>query len=431
MGAWGAPTSQHYTNTTYAVCYMIMNTSIPGIRLGVAAAGIKNPQQRQRPDLTIIELAASGSAAAVFTRNAFCAAPVIIAKRHLAQGTPRYLLINSGNANAGTGIPGLNDAEDCCQALATLTNCQMQQVLPFSTGVIGEPLPVARLTAGLPHALADLQEAGWEKAAQAIMTTDTVPKLAVQKFTVPAVGMQTAPGIPALVIGIAKGAGMICPNMATMLAYIATDLTVTPDVLQQILLPAVATSFNAITVDGDTSTNDACVLLASGTSTAAPIADINSAGGQALAAAVNVVCADLAKAIVRDGEGATKLVTIEIQGAKNLDEARQVAYTIAHSPLVKTALFASDPNWGRILAAVGRAGIVDIVITRVQLHLDTVCIVRNGSRAVEYTEQAGRAVVQQPEFTIRVELGRGQATTRIRTCDLSYDYVRINAEYRT
>jgi len=341
----------------------------------------------------------------------------------LAAGAPRYLLINSGNANAGTGMQGLQDAAACCAALAGLVHSSPQQVLPFSTGVIGEPLPVDRLTAALPAALAALREDGWPAAAHAIMTTDTRPKLVSRRF--PVAGRQ------AVVTGIAKGAGMICPDMATMLAYLATDLVVAPQVLQRILAEAVADSFNAITVDGDTSTNDACVLLASGTHSAPPLEDATSPAGRALAAAVAEVCLDLATAIVRDGEGATKLVSVEVGGALDRKEARQVAYTIAHSPLVKTALFASDPNWGRILAAVGRSGLADLVIERVRISLDDLCIVRDGGRAPDYREQAGREVLQRPAFAIRVELGRGAAAARVLSCDLSYDYVRINAEYRT
>lgn len=396
---------------------------VPGVRLGVAAAGIRHPEHRERSDLALIELAAGGNAAAVFTRNAFCAAPVTLARRHVAETAPRYLLINSGNANAGTGAQGLQDAVECCAAVVGLTHCTLPQVLPFSTGVIGEPLPVERLTAALPAALATLAEDGWSAAARAIMTTDTVPKLASRRFFVA--------GQEAVVTGIAKGAGMICPDMATMLAYLATDLAVAPQVLQRILEEAVADSFNAISVDGDTSTNDACVLLASGTHPTALIGDATSPAGRALAAAVAEVCQELATAIVRDGEGATKLVSVEVEGALDRREARQVAYTIAHSPLVKTALFASDPNWGRILAAVGRAGLADLVIERVRISLDDLCIVRDGGRALDYQEQAGRAVMQRKEFAIRVALGRGAATARVLTCDLSYDYVRINAEYRT
>jgi glutamate N-acetyltransferase/amino-acid N-acetyltransferase len=393
---------------------------VPGIRLASRPARIKG---WDRDDLTLIELAPGGTAAAVFTRNAFCAAPVTLARAHLARTPPRYLLINAGNANAGTGDQGLEDARACCAALATLGGCEPARVLPFSTGVIGEPLPVTRLTDALPAALAGLSEQGWTAAARAIMTTDTVPKLVSRQFD--------AVGHTATVTGIAKGAGMICPDMATMLAFLGTDLAVAPALLQQVLEQAVQDSFNAISVDGDTSTNDACVLLASGAAPVPVLTDPQAPAARALAAAVAEVCLDLATALVRDGEGATKLVSVEVAAARDREEARRVGYTIAHSPLVKTALFAADPNWGRILAAVGRAGIADLDIRRVRIYLDQVCIVRDGGRAPEYTEQAGHEVLARDRYRIRVELGRGTASARILTCDLSYDYVRINAEYRT
>ncbi len=393
---------------------------IAGIRLGSAAAGIKYPD---RNDLVVIELPLGATCAAVFTRNAFCAAPVVVARRNLSISPPHYLLINSGNANAGTGVQGMEDAEACCEGLAEIADCQASQVLPFSTGVIGEHLPVSRLIDALPQAINSLTEDGWVTAANAIMTTDTVPKLASRQFLVD--------GMPITVTGMAKGSGMIRPDMATMLAYIATDAIITPKLLRECLQHAVEPSFNAITVDGDTSTNDACVLMASGMSPAAPISDMKSAAYQKFCAAVTEVCMDLARDIVRDGEGATKLVEILVEGAESQTEAKDVAYTIAHSPLVKTALFASDPNWGRILAAVGRAGIDGLDIQNVGIWLDETCIVRNGGRAEEYTEEAGQAVMSQSEFTIRVALGRGETDTRVLTCDLSYDYVRINAEYRT
>ncbi|KOR29828.1 ornithine acetyltransferase [Achromatium sp. WMS1] len=396
---------------------------IPGVRLGTAVAGVKDPNNQKHHDIVVIELAKGGNAAGVFTNNAFCAAPVVLAKQHLATTTPAYLLINSGNANAGNGDQGIKDANICCLRLASITGCNPEQILPFSTGVIGEPLPVVRINAALPTAIANLDEHGWQNAASAIMTTDTVPKFASYTFEVA--------GHTAVISGIAKGSGMICPNMATMLAYLATDLKVTPSVLQQILQQAVNQSFNAISVDGDTSTNDACMLLASGKHPSALIDDPNSSTGMALTTAVNAVCTDLATAIVRDGEGATKLVHIVVDAAINNTEARQVAYTIAHSPLVKTALFAADPNWGRILAAIGRAGLVNLNINFVQLYLDNLCIVHNGCRATNYTDEAGRAILQQAEFTILVNLGRGNSSAAILTCDLSYDYVRINAEYRS
>ena len=392
--------------------------NVAGLRLGTTCAGVKYPDRR---DLVVIEAAPGTRAAAVFTRNAFCAAPVIVARTHLATASPRYLLINTGNANAGTGRQGLVDAEATCQALAERTGCRPEEVLPFSTGVIGEPLPLFRLVTGLPGALAALRPEGWIEAAHGIMTTDTRPKWASRRLSVA--------GREVTVTGIAKGAGMICPDMATMLAFVATDAEVEPAVLQDILVGAVADSFNAITVDGDTSTNDALVLLATGQSGAV----IPAAGADCehFTAAVNEVCSELAQAIVRDGEGATKFITIRVEGGRDVAECRQVAYTIAHSPLVKTAFFASDPNWGRILAAVGRAGLAELAIDQVSIHLDEVCIVRAGGRAPEYTEAQGQAVMARPEITIRVELGRGAAAARIWTTDLSFDYVRINAEYRT
>ncbi len=392
--------------------------NVAGLRLGTTCAGVKYPDRR---DLVVIEATPGTRAAAVFTRNAFCAAPVIVARTHLATASPRYLLINTGNANAGTGRQGLVDAEATCQALAERTGCRPEEVLPFSTGVIGEPLPLFRLVTGLPGALAALRPEGWIEAAHGIMTTDTRPKWASRRLSVA--------GREVTVTGIAKGAGMICPDMATMLAFVATDAKVEPAVLQDILVGAAADSFNAITVDGDTSTNDALVLLATGQSGAV----IPAAGADCehFTAAVNEVCSELAQAIVRDGEGATKFITIRVEGGRDVAECRQVAYTIAHSPLVKTAFFASDPNWGRILAAVGRAGLAELTIDQVSIHLDEVCIVRAGGRAPEYTEAQGQAVMARPEITIRVELGRGMAAARIWTTDLSLDYVRINAEYRT
>jgi glutamate N-acetyltransferase/amino-acid N-acetyltransferase len=395
---------------------------VPGVRLGTAAAGIRYPD---RQDLLLIEIPVGATCAAVFTRNAFCAAPVVVARRHVAAAAPRYLLVNSGNANAGTGHRGLTDAIASCEALAQLTGCALEEVLPFSTGVIGEHLPVDRLAAALPAALAALRVDGWEGAARAIMTTDTVPKLVSRRFAVGSAGAD------ATLTGICKGAGMIRPDMATMLAYLATDAAVDRGLLQACLQEAVDVSFNAITVDGDTSTNDACVLAAGGTLGNATIADPQSPDYQSLRDAVTAVCQELATAIVRDGEGATKLVTILIEEATDATEARRVADAIAHSPLVKTALFASDPNWGRILAAVGRAGLDGLDIDRVRIWLGDTLIVCDGGRAADYTEAAGRAVMAEQEVLIRVALGRGQAGSRVLTCDLSYDYVRINAEYRS
>jgi len=389
---------------------------VKGIRLASAAAGIRYPD---RDDLVVIEIAADSNSAAVFTTNAFCAAPVVLAKQHLAAVMPRYLLINSGNANAGTGDAGLQAARETCQSLATAANCETNRVLPFSTGVIGEDLPAERFPAAMPALLEGLDVGGWQRAAQAIMTTDTVPKLASREVEIN--------GGKVTVTGMCKGSGMIRPDMATMLAFVATDASVPADLLQTILQQAVEPSFNSITVDGDTSTNDACVLIASGAGEVVIDAD-NSA---AFLSVVREVCMELARAIVRDGEGATKLVEIQVESAATLQEAKDVAYTIAHSPLVKTALFASDPNWGRILAAVGRAGIDNFEIDKVRIWLDDLCIVTGGGRDPDYREEAGQQVMDQSELTIRVELARGEQNTTILTCDLSYDYVKINAEYRT
>jgi glutamate N-acetyltransferase/amino-acid N-acetyltransferase len=392
---------------------------IPGVRLAAGAAGIR---YQGRDDLVLLALPDGAQTAAVFTTNAFCAAPVQLARRHLAQTQPRWLLINAGNANAGTGDRGLADAETCCTALAAAADCAPEQVLPFSTGVIGEYLPVGAIAAALPQLVAGLREDGWTDAAGAIMTTDTHPKTASASCDLG--------GREAKVVGIAKGAGMIRPDMATMLSFLCTDAPVPRDLLQTLLREAVADTFNAITIDGDTSTNDACVLSAAGTLGGPPVT-AGSPELQALALAVHQVCAALATSIVRDGEGATKLVTIEVVEAQSAAEARAVADTIAHSPLVKTALFAADPNWGRILAAVGRAGVARLDIERVRIWLDDCLIVSGGGRDPTYTEVAGRAVMARDAFRIRVGLGRGEITTRVLTCDLSYDYVRINAEYRT
>ncbi|WP_295583864.1 bifunctional glutamate N-acetyltransferase/amino-acid acetyltransferase ArgJ [uncultured Lamprocystis sp.] len=393
---------------------------VSGVRMAATAAGIR---YRDRNDLVLFELAEGSQCAAVFTRNAFCAAPVTLGRAHLNAGAPRWWLINAGNANAGTGARGLLDAAATCQALAELTGAPAERVLPFSTGVIGEHLPVDRVAAALPGLLGRLDSTNWPAAARAIMTTDTVPKLVSRQFDL---GGRTA-----TLTGIAKGAGMICPNMATMLAFLATDAAITPDLLARCLHAAVERSFNAITVDGDTSTNDACVLAATGALGNDPIAAADSPDFATFQTALESVCVELATAIVRDAEGATKLVTVRIEGAANHTEARQVGYTIAHSPLVKTALFASDPNWGRILAAVGRAGLQDLDISGVRVWLGDVLIVDSGGRALCYTENAGAAVMRAPEILIRVALGRGTAAADILTCDLSYDYVRINAEYRS
>ena len=394
-------------------------SKVQGIRLSTTAAGIR---YQGRDDLLLIELAGGGSCVAVFTRNAFCAAPVTVAREHLAEGPVRYLLINSGNANAGTGAAGLRAARETCRLLAGMAGCAMSQVLPFSTGVIGEDLPVNPFSRSIPALLKGLSEDNWRPAAAAIMTTDTVSKLVSRE-----VGLS---GGAVTVTGIAKGSGMICPDMATMLAYVATDASVPQPLLQEMLRDAVEQSFNAITVDGDTSTNDACVLLASGSAEVA-IDSLASDDGRALSQAVQSVCAELAEMIVRDGEGATKLVRVRVASAASDQEARRVAYTVAHSPLVKTALFASDPNWGRILAAVGRAGVDGLDIDRIRIWLGDVCIVSGGGRDPGYTEAAGQAVMAAEEIVIRIDLDRGESQVQVLTCDLSYDYVKINAEYRT
>ena len=391
---------------------------ISGISLGTACAGIK---QAEQDDLLVIEMTAGSTCAAVFTQNAFCAAPVVLARDKLKMG-PRWLVINSGNANAGTGEQGLLDAQGICDELARVVDGQCSQVLPFSTGVIGEALPVTKIKTALPSAVKDLSQVHWPQAARAIMTTDTFAKGVSRVVDIE--------GQPVSITGISKGAGMIQPNMATMLAFIGTDAKITQSTLQKCLQKAVESSFNRITVDGDTSTNDACVLMASGCSNA-PEIELESNYYQEFSDALETVCKDLAEAIVRDGEGATKLMRIIVEQARDIEEAVQVGKTIAHSPLVKTAFFASDPNWGRILAAVGRAGVEEMKLNDIAIYLDEVCIVSNGGRAESYTEEAGQRVMARDEIDIKVVLGRGDAREQILTCDLSYDYVRINAEYRT
>lgn len=393
---------------------------VAGVRLGTACAGIKKPGRR---DLVLIEIPQGATCAGVFTRNAFCAAPVKVAQTHMAAAVPRYLLINTGNANAGTGEQGLQDALSCCEAAAAVAGVNPDEVLPFSTGVIGEPLPVAAIAAALPAVQAALNAEGWAEAAHGIMTTDTEAKGASRRVSIA--------GHEVTVTGIAKGSGMIRPDMATMLAFVATDAAVDATLLQACLAEAVNVSFNAITVDGDTSTNDACMLIATGRSSLPPLTSSGDPAYAEFARAVVDVCATLAQAIVRDGEGATKLITVDVRGGADEEECRLVAYAIAHSPLVKTAFFASDPNWGRILAAVGRAGLNQLDVERINIYLDEICIVRGGGRASDYDEEWGRRVMARAEITVRVELGRGAAMACVWTCDFSYDYVRINAEYRT
>jgi glutamate N-acetyltransferase / amino-acid N-acetyltransferase len=392
---------------------------VPGIRLGTARAQIRKQDRR---DLVVIECAPGTQAVAVFTKNRFCAAPVSVAREHLAQAATHALLINTGFANAGTGPEGMEDARRSCTALGSIMGCVPQAILPFSTGVIGERLPVDRLVAGLPDCLRLMNENGWAEAAQGIMTTDTLPKGSSRRVVIE--------GKTVTVTGIAKGAGMICPNMATLLAFVATDASVAPAILQQCLSAAADASFNRISVDGDTSTNDACVLLATGKS-GLEIRIAEGAAYKVFFQAVHDVLAELAQAIVRDAEGATKFITIDVEHGASQADCLEVAYTIAHSPLVKTAFFASDPNWGRILAAIGRARISQLQVDRVSIHLDDVCIVRNGARAPEYSEGQGQAVMARSEINMRIDLGAGTASARLWTCDLSHDYVTINAEYRT
>ena len=394
---------------------------VNGLRLGIAEAGIRKPN---RKDLVVVLIEPGASVSAVFTQNRFCAAPVQVCREHLATGQGvRALLINTGNANAGTGADGVQRAKNTCVALAEKLRLKPHQVLPFSTGVIMEPLPADRIEAGLADAIADAQPDNWLRAAQAIMTTDTVPKAFSTQATVG--------GAAITVTGISKGAGMIRPNMATMLGFIATDACVGQVVMQQLSRELADASFNRITVDGDTSTNDSLVLIASNKAAHQPIESLHSADGLALKAALLGVATRLAQAIVRDGEGATKFITVVVQGGRSTSECRLVAYAIAHSPLVKTAFFASDPNLGRILAAVGYAGIEDLDQGLIELYLDDVHVATRGGRHPAYLEQDGQRVMRQNEITVRVDLGRGAAIDTVWTCDLSHDYVSINADYRS
>ena len=394
--------------------------SIPGIRLGVAQAGIK---YAGRDDLTVIEIAGGSSTAAVFTQNAFRAAPVLVAERNNVGADARYILINSGNANAGTGAPGMAACERSCEALANATQTGSVQVLPFSTGVIGEVLPVEKLEAAVPAAISDLSAANWGRASKAIMTTDTVPKLRSKAVTL-------EDGRSCQLVGMSKGSGMIQPNMATMLGFIATDASISRDMLDGMLRTAVNLSFNRITVDGDTSTNDAVTLTATGQSDFV-ITPTDRVAALAFQAALTELATELAQDIVRDGEGATKFVEITVSSAHSEAEADQVARTVAHSPLVKTALFASDPNWGRILAAVGRAGVSELDVEAVSLSLNGVLIAEKGARAESYTEEAGVTAMAPEDLVITIDLGRGEKSATLWTTDFSYDYVKINAEYRT
>ena len=394
---------------------------VAGVRIGVTEAGIR---KANRKDLTVVLIDQGASVAGVFTQNRFCAAPVQVCREHLAdaQGI-RAMLINTGNANAGTGADGLARASSTCQALAGRLGLSPQQVLPFSTGVIMETLPIERIEAGLDAALLDARADNWQRAAEAIMTTDTLPK---------AFGAQVmVDGALVSITGISKGAGMIRPNMATMLGFMATDACVNPALMKQLATELAEGSFNRVTVDGDTSTNDSFVVIATNKAAHKVIDSLDSAAGQALKAAMLGVAQKLAQAIVRDGEGATKFISIKVEGGQSQAECRQVAYAIAHSPLVKTAFFASDPNLGRILAAVGYAGIADLDQTRIDLYLDEVLVAVQGGRNPAYREEDGQRVMQQSEITVRVLLGRGTAADTVWTCDLSHDYVSINADYRS
>jgi len=394
---------------------------VPGLELAATACGIKS---NGRDDLVLMKINENSNCAATFTKNAFCAAPVSVAKKHLNQASPVALLINSGNANAGTGEQGMLDALQSCEWLAESLGCSPEQVLPFSTGVIGEHMPMGSIKQGI-DALTSNAAAGsnqWLLAAQGIMTTDTVAKAVSKQINL---GGETI-----TLTGIAKGSGMICPNMATMLAFIGTDANVEASYLRECLEQAVEKSFNSITVDGDTSTNDACVLVATGSAENTEIDD-SSDNAATFLAAVTEVCILLAQSVIRDGEGATKFVEVSVESTASVSEARDVAYTIAHSPLVKTALFASDPNWGRILAAVGRAGVEDLVLEDVSIYLDDVCIVSNGARDAAYTEEQGQKVMNQSEIKITVNLNRGISEAAVWTSDLSHEYVTINSEYRT
>lgn len=397
---------------------------VPGITLGHAEAGIK---KANRKDLLVMKLAPGATVAGVFTTNRFCAAPVQLSKAHLAQSAASgkaiaALVVNTGNANAGTGDAGLANAQATCDALADLLGCEPSQVLPFSTGVILEPLPVERLVAGLPQAIANLADNNWFNAAQSIMTTDTLPKAASRTVTIG--------GKKVTLTGISKGAGMIRPNMATMLGFVACDAKVPQALLDKMVKDAADASFNCITIDGDTSTNDSFMLIATGAGEL-EVTSAESDEYQALAAAVTWLSQELAQLIVRDGEGATKFITIQIEQGRDTDECRKIAYAIGHSPLVKTAFFASDPNLGRILAAIGYAGVPDLDVSKIDLYLDDVWVAKSGGRHPDYQEEDGQRVMKQSEITVRVTLARGNAAATVWTCDLSHDYVSINADYRS
>ena len=392
---------------------------VAGFRSGTTSAGVKTPGRR---DLVVMELAPGSTVAGVFTQNQFCAAPVQISKSHLAQAESSFMIVNTGNANAGTGKEGYDDALACCQAVADHAGVSLEQVLPFSTGVIGEKLPVEKIVAAVPAAFDALTDDGWLDAAIGIQTTDTRPKAYSLQFE--------HAGQTITLTGISKGAGMIRPNMATMLAYVATDAQIEAGLLQSLLSVSADKTFNRVTIDGDTSTNDSCMLVATGASGVA-VSDADPALLAAFTAALDEVMLKLAQAIVRDGEGATKFVTISVEQAASSEEALKAAYAVAHSPLVKTALFASDPNWGRILAAVGYAGVDNLDVDALEIYLGDVCIVADGGRAESYTEEAGQAVMNEEDITIRIVLKRGEFNETVWTTDLSKDYVSINADYRS
>ena len=393
---------------------------VQGVKIGSAEAYVRYPNRR---DLVVFEFAQGTNVAGVFTQNAFCAAPVHVSKKHLEMGNPRYLIINTGNANAGTGKLGMENAKATCFKLAEIAQVEPFEVLPFSTGVIGEQLPMERLLTGLQPALDSVQGNAWVDAATGIMTTDTTPKGASEQFELD--------GVTYTMTGISKGAGMIRPNMATMLGFVATDAPVSRELVQQLLNTVVNVSFNRITIDGDTSTNDSCIFAATGQAGGVEITSEADLRFATLLDVLTRVMKHLAQLIVRDGEGATKFMTVAVEGGADTQECCDIAYSIAHSPLVKTAFFASDPNWGRILAAIGYAGVKDLDVEKIQVWLDDVQICRDGGAATDYTEEAGARVMSQSEITIHVDLGRGQAKDTVYTCDLSYDYVKINADYRS
>lgn len=393
---------------------------VQGVKIGSAEAYVRYPNRR---DLVIFEFAQGTTVAGVFTQSAFAAAPVLISKKHLAENTPRYLVINTGNANAATGVIGYQNAEATCTKLAELTGVQVNQILPFSTGVIGEQLPLERLTQGLQPALDTLNENAWSDAASGIMTTDTTPKGASEQFELD--------GITYTMTGISKGAGMIRPNMATMLSFVATDAPISQEMTQALLQTTVTHSFNRITIDGDTSTNDSCIFVATGLAGGTQIQSQSDARYQKVLDVLAGIMNRLAQLIVRDGEGATKFITVHVEGGENTQECCDVAYSVAESPLIKTALFASDPNWGRIVMAIGKAGVPNLDTSKVQVWLGDVQICLDGGANPEYTEEAGAAVMAEKEINIRIDLGRGTAKDTVYTCDLSYDYVKINADYRS